>query len=77
MQSMKSLSKQCIFYVESKLFQLRESIESLEKKPRLLTTKDIFCVWPIRVSLESEPENQIPIFLTKRKERELGKKQEG
>lgn len=66
MQSMKSLGKQCIFYVESKLFQLRESIEGLwekkKKKPRLLLTKDIFCVWPIRVSLESELENQIPIF---------------
>lgn len=31
MQSMKSLGKQHIFYVESKLFQPRESIEGLRK----------------------------------------------
>ena len=64
MQSMKSLGKQCIFYVESKLFQLKESIVSGKKKktPRLLLTNDIFCVWPIRISLESKLENQIPIF---------------
>ena len=65
MQSMKSLGKQCIFYVESKLFQLRESIEGLwekKKKTRLLLTKDKFFVLPIRISLESELENQIPIF---------------
>lgn len=33
MQSMKSLGKQHIFYVESKLFQPRESIEGLRKSP--------------------------------------------
>jgi hypothetical protein len=77
MQSMKSLGKQHIFYVESKLFQLRESIEGLGEggtRTSLLNCGSVLCMVCYKLLYKADFKIKSQFLIQRRKKRKQGRR---